>query len=157
MDLQNALDRIPNPVGLVLAGDQENPAVITVSWFTQVSRHPPLVAVSISPNTSVTPIIATKRQFVLALLGGNSEHVARTCGHHADVVPDKVKEANLTLAGSTRVSAPAVKEALVNVECHLVQQIIVGEHALYVARAEVAHIGAEGKQLIYADRDLFSL
>jgi flavin reductase (DIM6/NTAB) family NADH-FMN oxidoreductase RutF len=156
-DIQSALDRIPNPVGLVIAGSGDEQRVITVSWFTQVSKHPALLVVSISPNSSVTPLISKERSFVLALLGGAQEEVARTCGHNSEVVNDKFKAANLTLVESTHVKSSCVKEALFNLECRVIQQNMAGDHSLYVAKIESAHKGSEGRQLVFADRDLFSL
>lgn len=157
-ETQKALDRIPNPVGLLLAGNKKDYSVITVSWFSQVSQEPPLVAVSVSPQSSIAPVLDKEKNFVLALLDGNQEHAARTCGHHQDVVADKIREANLTLTESQAVAAPAIKEALVNLECRITSQVPSGDHLLYLAEVQQANMsGRTGNQLVFADRDLFSL
>ena len=156
-EIQSALDRIPSPVGLIVAGSGEEQRVITVSWFTQVSKYPPLIAVSISPNSSVTPHIAKERTFVLALLGGAHEEIARTCGHNSDIVPDKFKAANLTLMDAATIKTSCIQEALFNLECCVIQQNISGDHCIYVAKVEAAHIGQDHRQLVFADRDLFPL
>lgn len=153
-DIQTALDRIPCPVGVVL----QPPEVITVSWFTQISRTPPLIALSIAPQTSVTPSLAAKKKFTLAILRGDQETVARTCGHHQTREPDKIKAAGLEIVNSEALTTPWIKNALLNLECKVIEENLHGDHVLYVAEVTGA-VASEQKHrpLVFVDRDLISL
>ncbi|QNO15283.1 flavin reductase [Alkalicella caledoniensis] len=152
--VQEALDKLAGPVGILGASKDGDHKVITVSWFTQVSRFPPMIVVSVSPNSSITPIVSGQREFVLSLLPQEMEEVARICGHTSENVDNKLETSKLSTKESKHVKVPSINEAIVNLECQTVQQHLAGDHSIIVAK--ILHVDKidDKKPLIFYDRDL---
>ncbi len=155
--IQEALDKLAGSVALLGATKESRHNVITVSWFTQVSRNPAMIMVSVSPNSSISPIISDSKEFVLSLLPDDMEEVARICGHISENVENKIETSKLTLKDSETVKAPSIEEAIVNLECQVVQQHLAGDHYLVVAK--VLHVDKleDRNPLIFYNRDLVSV
>ncbi|WP_353892702.1 flavin reductase family protein [Proteinivorax hydrogeniformans] len=157
MDVQKALYKIPVPVALVGAMQDEKHNVITVSWCTQVSKDPHLIMVSISPQSSISPMISKTQEFVLSILPKSSEEVARICGHTRDNVEDKIKQSKLTLKDGDKLNIPRIEEAIVNFECKVSSKYTAGDHAVIIANVISADEPKEEKPLVYFDRDLVAI
>ncbi|WP_350344355.1 flavin reductase family protein [Proteinivorax tanatarense] len=155
--IQKALDKIPVPVTLVGAYNEEGHNVITVSWFTQVSQEPSLIMVSISPSSSIIPVISETKEFVVSLLPQDNEQVARICGHTRENVTDKIKEAKLTVKDGNKLNVPLIEQAIVNFECKVTNQYTAGDHNVIIANVVSADKIKEEKPMVFYDRDLVAI
>jgi flavin reductase (DIM6/NTAB) family NADH-FMN oxidoreductase RutF len=157
MDLQKALDNIAGPVGILGAGEGDEHRVITVSWFTQVSKNPPQILVCVSPKSSIHPIINRTKEFVLTILSKDMEEVARICGHTSDNIDDKLDTAKLTIKKSKEVEVPSINEGIFNLECQVIQEVTGGDHTIFVGQVLNVDDIKDEKPLIFYDRDLVTV
>ncbi|SET13414.1 flavin reductase family protein [Anaerobranca gottschalkii] len=157
MDIQKALDKIPGPVGILGAIDGDNHRIITVSWFTQVSKNPPQLLVCVSPQSSVHPIINKSKEFVLTILSKDMEEVARICGHTSENVSDKLDTAKLTTKTSKKVKVASINEGIFNLECQVTGEFTGGDHTIFVGEVLYVDEIKEEKPLIFYNRDLVTV
>ena len=157
INVQEALDKVAGPVGILGAVKDGNHRVITVSWFTQVSRNPAMIMVSVSPNSSIHPIISETKEFVLSILPKELEEVARICGHTRDNVDDKLETSRLSTKDSSEVNPPSINEAMLNLECKTVEQHLAGDHSIIVAKVLNVDKIDDKKPLIFYNRDLVTV
>lgn len=157
INIQEALNKVAGPVAILGAVKDGNHRVITVSWFTQVSRNPALIMVSVSPQSSIYPIITETKEFVLSLLPKELEEVARICGHTRENVEDKLETSRLSTKDSIEVKVPSVNEAILNLECKTVEHHLAGDHFIIVGEVISVDKIEDKKPLIFYNRDLVTV
>lgn len=156
-NIQNALDKIAGPVGILGADKDGDHKVITVSWFTQVSKNPAEILVCVSPQSSISPLISETKEFVLSLLPQDMEEVARICGHTSENVDDKLQTSKLSTKNSKQVNVRSINEAIVNLECKVTNQYQGGDHQIIVGKVLDVDEVDDKKPLIFYDRDLITI
>ena len=129
-DKRTALRMIP--YGLyVLTGLAEDGRVAasTVTWVTQVSFEPPLVAVGVKADSGAHAIIKDAGSFALNILGKGQQAVATTFFKSQEREGD-------TIGGETfrpgRLGAPILENCPAYVECELVETVERGDHSVFV-------------------------
>lgn len=124
----------PLPAVLVSAADRAgNTNLFTVAWTGTICSDPPMVSISVRPERYSYHMIEETGEFVINL---TTEALARAtdyCGVKSGRDVDKWKETGLTPVDSVHVSAPAVAESPVNLECRVTQKIELGSHHMFLA------------------------
>jgi len=67
--------------------------------------------------------------------------------HHGNEV-DKFKETNIETMKASKTKTPLLKDATINMECELTQEIETGDHYIFVGEVVVAHINPDKKVLL---------
>lgn len=144
------LGRFATGVTIITCTDaQGNDAGMTVSAFSSVSLHPPLVLACIAHTASIYDALITAPAFAINILSSTQEALAR---RFAD--PD---EQRFNGVGFTRgqegspggVSGPAILNGvLAAMECRRVVQYESGDHTIIVGEVQRAIVN-EGKPLLY--------
>lgn len=131
----------PTPVVMVSCGstlDEYN--IITIAWTGTVSSDPPMCSVSIRPERHSYGIIKQSGEFVINLVDKKLTPYADWCGVRSGKKYNKFVETGLTPVKASKVNAPMIEEAPVNLECKVSQVIPLGTHDMFLAEVVAVHV-----------------
>ena len=135
----------PIPAVMVSCGDMENSNIITVAWTGIINTNPAKVYISVKPERYSYNIIKEKKEFVINLTTEKLAYATDWCGVKTGAKVDKFKEMKLTKEKCKNVSAPAIKESPVSIECKVIEIKEMGSHHMFIA--EVLSIDADEKYI----------
>lgn len=145
----------PTPVVMVSCGstlDEYN--IITIAWTGTVNSDPPMCSISVRPNRHSYPILKRTGAFVINLVDKELTPIADWCGVRSGKKFNKFLETGLTPIRATKVNAPMIEEAPVNLECKVTQVIPLGTHDLFLAEIVAVHVN---EKLFSAKTDAIDL
>ena len=146
-EFRRALSRFASGVTVVTLKDKDgNAHGITVSAFSSVSLEPPLILVCIDNDATSRRAFHEGKRFVVNIL---SEEQSEHSNQFASQIPDKFINIH---HHEGLEGIPVLKNALVNLECRLVQNFVAGDHTIFIGEIEQAHVG-EGNPLVYYQGD----
>ena len=135
----------PIPAVMVSCGDMENSNIITVAWTGILNTNPAKVYISVRPERYSYNIIKEKKEFVINLINKDLAYATDWCGVKTGAKVDKFKEMHLTKEECQFVSAPAIKESPVSIECKVTDIKEFGSHHMFIA--DVMSIDADEKYI----------
>lgn len=135
----------PIPAVMVSCGDMENSNIITVAWTGIFNTNPAKVYISVRPERYSYNIIKEKKEFVINLTNKDLAYATDWCGVKTGAKVDKFKEMHLTKEECQFVSAPAIKESPVSIECKVTDIKEFGSHHMFIA--DVMSIDADEKYI----------
>ena len=135
----------PIPAVMVSCGDMENSNIITVAWTGILNTNPAKVYISVRPERYSYNIIKEKKEFVINLTNKDLAYATDWCGEKTGAKVDKFKEMHLTKEECEFVSAPAIKESPVSIECKVTDIKEFGSHHMFIA--DVMSIDADEKYI----------
>ncbi len=135
----------PIPAVMVSCGDMENSNIITVAWTGILNTNPAKVYISVRPERYSYNIIKERKEFVINLTNKDLAYAADWCGVKTGAKVDKFKEMHLTKEECEFVSAPAIKESPVSIECKVTDIKEFGSHHMFIA--DVMSIDADEKYI----------
>jgi flavin reductase (DIM6/NTAB) family NADH-FMN oxidoreductase RutF len=142
-EFRRALGRFASGVTVVTAKDANGKLHgITVSAFCSVSLDPPLILVCIDKNTGSHFALAQTDSFVVNILSDDQQYLS---DRFASYLPDKFEAVKYHLGID---DLPVLENALVNLECRLVNSHAEGDHTIFVGRIERATVNG-GDPLVY--------
>ena len=130
---------------MVSCGDMENSNIITVAWTGILNTNPAKVYISVRPERYSYNIIKEKKEFVINLTNKDLAYATDWCGVKTGAKVDKFKEMHLTKEECQFVSAPAIKESPVSIECKVTDIKEFGSHHMFIA--DVMSIDADEKYI----------
>lgn len=138
---KQVLRKISYGMWVLSAASGEDVEASSVTWVTQVSFTPPLVAVAIKADSHLARVVEGARAFVLHLLGSEQKELAEAFTKPTQVV----KGAGGTIGGLSHKPAPATGAPLLEgfscwLEARVTDTVKRGDHTLFVA--EVVDAGA---------------
>ena len=141
------LGKIPYGVCVVTAGLGGTENGLTVSWLTQVSFDPPMLAFSIDRKHYSTELVEDVPSFVVNLLGEDQLAVAGLFAKASTTKKRKIDEVETT---RTPTGLAIISGSLAYYECDVVAKHEAGDHYLVVGRVTDAKILREGPPLTSA-------
>ena len=142
-EFRAALGRFASGVTVVTTKDQTGRLHgITVSAFCSVSLDPPLILICIDKNTGSYPALKETDSFVVNILREDQQHYS---DQFASRLPDKFDGIEFL---TTADDIPILKDALVNLECRLVNSHDNGDHTIFVGEILKSH-ATDGEPLVY--------
>lgn len=134
----------PLPAVMVSVGNTpEEYNIITVSWTGTICSDPPMCYVSIRPGRFSYDILKRTGEFVINLTTRDLAFATDWCGVKSGRNHQKFQEMGLTPGKASKVNAPIIEEAPVNIECRVTQIIPLGTHDMFMA--EVVNVKADDK------------
>jgi flavin reductase (DIM6/NTAB) family NADH-FMN oxidoreductase RutF len=127
---------------VLASGTGDDLEASSVTWITQVSFVPPLVAVAIKADSHLTAVVERHRAFTLHLLSKDQQELAA-----AFIKPTKIEAG--TIGGLAFRPAPVTGAPLLDgfpasMEARVVDIITRGDHSLFIAEiVEVAATDAD--------------
>ena len=139
---KHALSHFASGVTIVTTEHEGTDYGLTVASFASLSLNPPLVLVCINKSSSSHDPIAKSQKFGVSILGSDQEAIS---GRFAARGGDKFAGLDVR-RGSTGV--PLVGNALATLECRVHEQVIGGDHSIFIGEV-VDTQTREGAPLLY--------
>jgi flavin reductase (DIM6/NTAB) family NADH-FMN oxidoreductase RutF len=142
-EFRHALGRFASGVTVVTTKDKTGRLHgITVSAFCSVSLEPPLILICIEKSAGSHYALEESDSFVVNILSEDQQHHS---DQFASRLADKFDGIEFL---ETAAGVPILKDALVNLECRLVNSHDNGDHTIFVGEISKSHV-ADGNPLIY--------
>lgn len=132
----------PLPAVMVSLGETpEEYNIITIAWTGTLCSDPPLCYISVRPERHSHAILTRTREFVINLTTRSLARATDWCGVRSGRQYNKFEEMHLTPGPATKVKAPIIVEAPINIECRVLEIQSLGTHDLFMA--EVVNVKAD--------------
>lgn len=131
----------PAPVVMVSCGstpDEYN--IITIAWTGTLCSDPPLCYISVRPERHSYDIIKRNGEFVINLVNRDLAPTADWCGVKSGSKVNKFLDTGLTPLHGSKVAAPIINEAPVNLECKVKEIVPLGSHDMFIAEVVAVHV-----------------
>ena len=124
----------PVPAVMVSCGSMEGEKnIITVAWTGTICSEPAMCYISVRKERHSYQIIRESGEFVINLTTKVLARATDWCGVRSGKDFDKFSHCNLTAESCPHISAPAIAESPVNIECRVKQVIELGSHDMFIA------------------------
>lgn len=124
-----ALGRVPSGLFILTARCDKREDAILVSWVNQCSFEPPAVSVVLSKTRPARLLVEASGAFILNTLGEESNGLVKRFGKAPP--PDTPVFEGLDIRTGLKEIA-ILNDAVSYLECELVQQMMVGDHVVYI-------------------------
>ncbi|MBQ5352936.1 MAG: flavin reductase family protein [Alistipes sp.] len=124
----------PVPAVMVSCGDidgQKN--IITIAWTGTICSEPAMCYISVRKERHSYDMIRKSGEFVINLTTRALARATDWCGVRSGRDFDKFEYCGLTAERCNNVSAPAIAESPINIECKVKQVIELGSHDMFIA------------------------
>ena len=146
-EFRSAMSHFASGVTVITTADAAGrPHGLTVSAFCSLSATPPMVLACIHKETASHYAFLERQAFIVHILGEGQQHISQ---QFAEPAEDKF---NGTAVGISSDGLPMLADALVTLECRVVNAHDGGDHTIIVGSVENADIRA-GVPLIYYHHD----
>ena len=158
LHFREAISRLACGLVMVTTVVDGVPWGMTVSACCSVSMDPPLLLVSLGGRTKSALTIREEGRFGVSILGANSVEVARfgSAPGQPKFIPQFCG-----LDAEHPIASPGVMGALAHVDCTVENEVLAGDHVLFVGRVERVSDAATERvwdsPLVYYRRDYYSL
>lgn len=140
-------------VSVELNGQQN---IMTASGMF-VSDAPPLIAISLSKESTTHRLIPKAKEFVVNLASTDQVELAETLGTlHGDTI-DKLKKFKIPTEPASVIRSTMITNCFANLECKLVHSIKEGNYILYIGKVVAHKIRPKLKPLIWFENHYFRL
>lgn len=123
----------PVPPVLVSCGSMDEPKVLTVAWTGIINTKPPRTYISVRPERASYPIIKESGEFILNLPCAAMARTVDFCGCRSGRQVDKFTHCHLTAQPAAHLSAPAIAECPISIECRVFDTVLLGSHEMFLA------------------------
>lgn len=138
----------PLPPALISCGTVEKPNVMTAAWTGIIASDPAMTYVSIRKERYSHKIISETKQFVINLPTLDLADITDWCGVKSGAKEDKFAATGLTAEKCEHITAPAIAQSPLSMECKVVDIRSFGSHDMFIA--EIVGVNVDEK---YIDED----
>lgn len=136
---RDALGRFATGVTVTSVDTDEGPRGITVNAFLSLSLNPCLVGVSIDAAAGAHASLAVAERYGVSVLSTDQRALSdRFAGRPIEI----------DVAWERLNGAPVLADALVQLDCRIVDRLVTGDHTLFVGQVE-AVTTRDGSPLLY--------
>jgi flavin reductase (DIM6/NTAB) family NADH-FMN oxidoreductase RutF len=125
---------IPLPVALVVSGPCERPNIITVGKIGIMASAPPVLGISIKKDRCSLSLIRKTKEFSVNVPSADYCRETDYCGIVSGREHDKVCDIGMTPLEGNCIHTPILKECPFNLECRVIQEIVLGDWVMFLAR-----------------------
>jgi len=148
-----ALDYVPHPLVIVTAGDPDKPGRrggMTAAWVSRVSWDPPLVTVAIAPERFTLELVRERGEFAINVVGPSLREAAfGVFGSVSGRRVDKFEKSGVKMVKAKSVTAPALADSVISIECKLEKVVEAGDHVIVIGRVVDAYKMREEEPLVF--------
>jgi len=129
------------PSGLYLVGSRDGARrnFMTLNWATQLSFDPKLIGIGVERTAITHELIAGGRAFSLSILDREDRAIVRKFVKPAELDGDGRSLNGFAFHDGPVTGVPILDQAAAWLECQVRQQVVCGNHTLFVG--EVVHCG----------------
>jgi flavin reductase (DIM6/NTAB) family NADH-FMN oxidoreductase RutF len=147
---KQAMRLLAGPVTVITAGVGEEARGLTATAVCSVSLAPPTLLVCVNRAGEAHAAIAAVRCFCVNVLADANRGVAEGfAGRLGLAGADKFGTGRWV---TLETGAPALEDALVNIDCEVAEAIDAHTHTVFFGRVRTVRIGADGPPLVHYDR-----
>ena len=139
-------------VGLVTTSGPFGDNIMAAEWTHQVSYSPGLIVVCVGRNKATEANIHKSKEFGVSLAAVDQAGLSHIAGNSSGKTVDKVallKELGFKFFPAKQIKVLLVKEAVLNVECRLVKEMVLGDHTMFVGEVLQTTLNASKEPLAY--------
>ena len=132
--------KYPEQIVIAIARDARgrcNP--ITLGWTMITSGQPPMLAIAVGETRYSLEAIRHAGSFVLAFPSAAMAEEVSFFGTRSGRDLDKLAALGTPTQPATHIDSVLLAEAVANFECVVEQEVITGDHVLFVGRVVAAH------------------
>ncbi len=133
----------PCPTTLVVTGNIKNANIVTIAWVSLLSSSPPTLGISVGQNGLSGNEIKKNGNFSVNIASVDIMIESDFCGIVSGKDIDKFKQTGLTKLPSKKIMSPIIKECPLNLECELVDAVIVGATNHFIGKIVETHIDTD--------------
>jgi flavin reductase (DIM6/NTAB) family NADH-FMN oxidoreductase RutF len=124
----------PGPLVMVTTARKGKANVMTMSWHLMMEFTPPLIGCVVSSlNYSFAALRATK-ECVIAIPAVDMAKTVVDIGNCSGKDTDKFQAFGVTRLSAEKVKAPLIAECLANLECRVVDTVLVNKYNFFVLK-----------------------
>ena len=133
----------PVPPAMVTCSHGGKDNIITIAWTGIINSDPPKTYISVRPKRYSHALIKESGVFAINLTTKALAHSADWCGVYTGAKVDKFEKCRLTAERAEGVSAPAIAECPVSIECRVCEVLSLGSHDMFIADVLAVHVDPE--------------
>jgi flavin reductase (DIM6/NTAB) family NADH-FMN oxidoreductase RutF len=128
----------PGPVTLITTEARGTPNVSACAWLMPLSSAPPLLALSLAPDSLTHRSLQDSGECVVNVPPRALARETHFCGIASGREVRKDREAGLRLEAAGKVRAPLIAACIGHLECVVREARAAGDHVLYIAEVVLA-------------------
>lgn len=133
----------PQPATWIVSVDKEGAIdVMTASWVSMVSKTPPTIALSLHHGRQTYANIQESGVFTVNIIPSSQAVAGDYCGLISGRDVDKLATTDLTPVAALHVAAPLLAESPLNLECRVINKVVIGDYRLILGEVLEIHIAA---------------
>ena len=139
-------------VGLVTTNGTHGHNIMACEWTHHLSYKPALLGISLHPRHASFDNIKATKEFGINITTIHQSVLSSIAGKESGKVFNKIKiaeELGFKFYNAKQINTLMVQDASVNLECKLLQEIILGDHTLFVGEVLEGSFNSEEKPLAY--------
>ena len=147
-------------VGLITSNGKHGHDVMAAEWTFQISYDPGLIAVSIGPGKATYENIEETKYFGVSIAAEDQTAISSIAGGSSGKKVNKVealKDMGFTFHTGKHFDVLLVDEAALIVECKLVDQVVRGDHTMFIGEVVSVLHDKDKKPLIYHEGKYWSV
>jgi flavin reductase (DIM6/NTAB) family NADH-FMN oxidoreductase RutF len=125
--------------------DDDQAHGMLANWITQISFEPPMLALAVEHDSHLRTLIDMHGMFAINVLETGQRELAGQLGKSYTKHPDKFKD--IAWKPGPATGSPLLEAALGWVECRVTEELITGDHILYISEVVEAGVNREGTPL----------
>jgi flavin reductase (DIM6/NTAB) family NADH-FMN oxidoreductase RutF len=137
----------PSNVVVVGVQDNERRNVMPVAWSTTLSYDPFLYGVSIGVNRHSHSLLSKTDAFTVNFMDFKDSRTVRSLGRSSGAEMDKIAEFKLPVHAGEKVPSPVLDNAYCTFECVKKDQLLLGDHTLFVGEVVLMHVAENAATL----------
>jgi len=152
-DYTAAMRMFPAAVNIVTTGRGDDRAGLTATAVMSLTADPPQLAVAVNRSSSAYPQLVDNGVFCVNTLAAEHSDVAWRFAGKAKGAERFAGLSWCTLA----TGAPALEDAIVNLDCRVAAMLELSSHTLFVGEVEAVRRNRQGRPLLFVDGTWASL
>lgn len=140
-DFRAAIAQFATGVAVVTTTGDGRPQGITVNAFASVSLEPALVVIALDHRRFIVPAIEAAGRYAVNVLAEDQQWLS-DCFAGANVTPSRDAFCGASWRPG-QAGLPLIGDAIVSIECRVVQRVELGDHLLFVGAVEAVSTGQE--------------
>lgn len=136
---------VPRPIAFITTKDKNGIVnAAPFSFFNAVCSHPPIISVAIgrregNQRKDTSHNIHSTKEFVINICSIEHAKAVSLAGKDYPPTVSEIDLTNLSLIPSVKISVPRIANTLIQMECHFLQSIEIGEHVTDLILGQVVN------------------
>ena len=151
-DLQgfkDAMSQMATGVTIVSSFFEDTNFGMTVSSFTSVSLHPPLVSICIDKRVVICSIIQNAKRFAVNILSHEQTELGQVFSTPNIDMTQRFQNGTWTKLST---ASPVLQDSLAWIDCSLYAAHDIGDHLIFIGEVQSCHAQKKGTPAIYYQR-----